>query len=113
MLKKYKFLFLIGLALFLFPSCATVISGSRQPLKINPGTDTVYVNGVIQENKDSIVFVKRRLFKFNKIVIVNETESITYDQKFNEVTVFNFIFIPFWVVDFCTGSMAKYTPQNK
>ena len=104
---------LIVIAL-LYPSCATILTGTNQQVKVNPSKEVLYVNGVAQESKDSLVKVRRKLFNKNKILVKSESnEAVKYKSKFNEVSLLNFIILPFWIVDFITGSMVKYDNQNK
>jgi len=114
MLKTAFFIVSLITICFLFTSCATILSGTHQPLKISPDRDSVYVNGKIQQNKDSIVKIRRKIFKKGKVQIKrNNGETVTYSRKFNEVSLFNFIIPPFWLIDFLTGSLVKFQIQNK
>ena len=114
MFKTISFLVSVITICLLFTSCATILSGTHQPLKISPDRDTVYVNGIAKENNDSIVKIRRKIFKKKRVQIKSKNgEKVTYTRKFNEVGLLNFIIPPFWLIDFLTGSLVKYENQNK
>ena len=111
MLSRLAILFSVCL---LYSSCATIICGIHQPLKVSPNNDTVFVNGIVRQNQDSIVKIRRKVLKKKKVLIKSKNgDTTTYRRKFNEVSLLNFIIPPFWLIDLLTGSVVKYENQNK
>lgn len=114
MFKRGNCWIVLLVIVLLFPSCATILTGTNQQVKVNPSKEVVYVNEVAQESKDSLVKVRRKLFNKNRILVKSESdETVKYKSKFNEVSLLNFIILPFWIVDLITGSVVKYDNQNK
>lgn len=100
----------------LFSSCATVLTGTHQPIQVDTSKgESAYLNGAKIQGEDSIVKVKRSMFKKKKFEIVNDQDQVTkkYRKGFNEVSLLNFIVFPFWLVDIITGSVVKYKDKDQ
>ena len=115
MKNSFKILLLGGL--FVFQSCATIVSGSRQTIKFNsvPASATVYINEVevgktpveqnLKRNQEYEVLIKMDGYKNYKT---------TLTKKFNEWYVGNILFggIIGLVVDPITGAIYKLSPNE-
>ncbi|PTX45272.1 PEGA domain-containing protein [Christiangramia gaetbulicola] len=115
MKNSFKIIFLSGL--FVFQSCATIVSGSRQTIKFNsvPASATVFINEVeigktpveknLKRNQEYEVLIKLDGYK---------TYKTTLSKKFNEWYVGNILFggIIGLVVDPITGAIYKLSPNE-
>ena len=94
MLKRIGPLLII--TILLFSSCATVISGAKQTIEVNP------------KKANSIVKVRRGLFSPNTITVEKNGDTKVLEKRFNEISTLNFILFPGWIVDLLTGAIVKY-----
>ena len=113
MIKTMSFI-LFGI-LFLFSSCATVFTGTKQTIQINskPSGAKVQVDGIDR----GVTPLALRLKKGNDGQIVTlkaegyETKTFQPETVFNKVAVFNFLNLLCWGVDAISGAMWKYDPK--
>lgn len=91
--------------LFVFSGCATVISGTHQYVEFKEEeSQSVDSTNTIKE-----VRVKRAIVGPQYAVNPKDRNHRKKVKKtFNEVSLLNFIVIPFWLVDILTGAVVKY-----
>ena len=101
---------------FFSSSCATLLSGPKQTLQIvtqEPGA-LVKVNHVLVDTTPCLIKLERSL-EPPSILLSHpkyKPQEVKLETKWNETTALNTVFIPFWVVDYFTGTWIKYRPLD-
>lgn len=96
----------------LFPSCATLITGTKDRITFNsdPSGATIYFDGVEQCKTPCSLKVKRSIndtdveFKLEGY----ETRLITLSKEFNVVSILNLGNLLGWGIDAVSGAVMKY-----
>lgn len=109
---KIKFFILTITVSFLMTSCATVFTGTEDPLRFDsdPQGAMVYIDGLKVCKTPCTALVKRNLSdEFAEIKLDGyETRVITLDKKFNAISIINLGFVVGWAVDAATGAIMEY-----
>lgn len=110
-----KFICLL-LAVFLFGSCATVFTGTRDNIRFNttPEGAIVYKNGVQIGKTPCRVSVKRTVQDTDVELDLDgyEVREFTLDKRFNMVSIVNVINPIGWIIDLATGAIMKYDTRR-
>lgn len=113
---KQKLLILAMVSTFLTTSCATIFTGTKDPLFFNsdPGGATVYIDGLEVCTTPCTTNIKRSISE--KLVEFRmegyETKVIALDRKFNIVSIINLIDPLGWAIDAATGSLMRYDQKG-
>jgi len=108
---------IIASTVFLFTSCATIFSPSKDVIQFesNPSESIVYVNeNRICTTPCSYQF-DRNVFKNLTIQIRKEgyqTTRFALKKEFNAVAIFNTTSITSWATDAISGNMIEYGPNK-
>jgi uncharacterized protein YceK len=99
----------------LMSSCATVFTGSKQPVNIAsyPAGAKIQVDGIDRGVTPSVVKLKKG-FEGQTVTLKKEGyEAKTFqpETSFNAVSVLNLFSILGWGIDAATGAMMRYNPK--
>jgi hypothetical protein len=110
--KIAKISILLMGAVFLFSSCATLFTGTKDRISFNsnPSGATIYIDGVEQCETPCTLNVTRSIndtdveFKLDGY----ETRLITLSKEFNVVSIINLGNLLGWGIDAISGAVMKY-----
>jgi hypothetical protein len=118
-MKKNLFLMASLAMLFMFSSCATILSGKKQKIVVNGNVDNpvqLIVDGQVYNSAKLPVKVPvKRKAEPSKIIAFTdnyELELRELDKTFNPVILGNLIFPSFAVVDWLSGANKKTTQKE-
>lgn len=105
--------FLSGIAAIAATSCATIVSGTKQRIRVvttQPGAE-VWVDDEFRDSTPCVVKIKRTWDDPSRIRVSKsgyKEENIELKKKMNEVIILNFVNIFGWALDGATGACIKY-----
>lgn len=117
-MKRFKTFILLLSVSFLTYNCATIISGSKQDVKIwsSPSNAKVTINDKFVGNTPLIKSIKRKKNNISIKVELDgyETHTTTLYREFNSWYFWNFLFggVIGLIVDPITGAIYKLSPEQ-
>lgn len=111
-MKNFTIFSLLVIFTLGFSSCATILTGSRQTVKVAtfpPGAD-VYVEGEKMGQTPTEITLKKG-FNPESVVVKKEgfeNKNLPLNTTFNPVAILNLFGLIGWGIDAATGSMMKY-----
>ena len=103
-------------SLFLFSSCATLFTGTKDTIRFNstPEGATVYIDGIEVCKTPCETKVKRSISDKEADIKLDgyKARIITLDKSFNVISILNFAGLFGWAVDAITGSVMKYDRKS-
>lgn len=115
-IKLWSLYSLMALGTFMFSSCATLFTGTKDRISFNtqPPGAKIFIKGVEEGVTPVTMKVKRSLsdtdveFKLDGY----ETKLVTLSKEFNIISVINLGNLIGWGVDALTGSVMKYDKKT-
>lgn len=111
-----KVFLVLTATVFLFSSCATIFTGTKDTIRFNskPEGATVYIDGIEVCKTPCEARVKRSLSDKDVEIKLDgyKTRIITLDRSFNVVSILNLAGFVGWAVDAATGSIMKYDRKS-
>lgn len=105
-------LILIFFILFVFTSCATLFTGTKDNItfRTDPPGATIYIDGVEQCITPCTLDVTRSLLETDVDIRLDgyEARYITLSKEFNVVSILNLGNLLGWAIDGLSGSIFKY-----
>ncbi len=104
------------LAYFLLTSCATILTGTKDMVRITskPEGATVFVNGIERGQTPTTVILKRKILGGEYITLEKEgyeTRQFQPETNFNGVAALNLFSALFWAIDIASGAIVRYNPK--
>ena len=112
-MRKFSFLAIMALSLFVFSSCSSIFCGAKAKVTFDSNVDeaTLTIDGQKHKNVTFPYTTKVRRGFDETIVKVEapsyNTETVIINKNFNAVSVLNLCDILAWGIDAATGAITK------